>query len=796
MNAPRSTSPATLALGQAGSFSPADWAKLAKGLAGQDRVVLPVANAALPPPRAHAAGEAVHRQASALALVQHWASLGFVLSKADVLTLCAQDPTVHAWLHQHVTPALVERLGGHVAMTPMYPNFPKQVMRLDEAELLFNALLHYLGDWVGARILPVYPTQARRPLLQDQGRERPLRLVDPEGVRGTLAALVAMNTVWTPAQAAVAHHALPLLVAWGLVGPHAALPQRENQAHLTGMWLGEVRAGAGIAWPAAGVSVTDVLRAAVVLAGGDPSLAAGTDKPRWPRLSRPQRRALMAGLDTAVTTTASAADDLHRHRQAWLRLAERLHAGEWAAFPNARTAIDALRNAPAPPSWHAQLDAALAQPADTVGADAVAALVARNPGYAARALRRTLVWAQAGGQAARIEAAFAGVVDRVDTPVLLAVVAAFRADARDGSRVRVMLPQGRPQWRYRADLAARHAVPAALRRSVVGLCKQALLARFAALPPLGKVFVEPGLDAVLLPRGLRTASDSVGVVARGSSLPVSEDAKVVRLFLWWKDTEQGRVDVDLSAVGVDKRFEATETCNYQALKGSGLTHSGDLTSAPEGAAEFIDVVMDDLKAKTRYVVLAANVYHGPGFSALPECFVGWQERLTGQRGEIMELKTVAEKFPVTCSTKGFLGVVFDVRERRVMWLDLPMKTLAHDSIRDRLGEVSAAVEDFTLYAAAQPTVGDLVDLHIQARGGERVRSAKKADTVFSLTPRLAREGQAIVAATRPEAIASALMQGGGRGAAPAPHVPPPALQPASPAEATVPPVKAKVRKPR
>ena len=38
----------------------------------------------------------------------------------------------------------------------MYPNFPSQVMEMEEAELYINAMMHYLGRWFGVRILPNY----------------------------------------------------------------------------------------------------------------------------------------------------------------------------------------------------------------------------------------------------------------------------------------------------------------------------------------------------------------------------------------------------------------------------------------------------------------------------------------------------------------------------------------------------------------------------------------------------------------------------------------------------------------
>ena len=47
---------------------------------------------------------------------------------------------------------------------PFYPDFPVQVHTASEDTLLVNAALHYLGDVVGARILPGYRPSPREPL--------------------------------------------------------------------------------------------------------------------------------------------------------------------------------------------------------------------------------------------------------------------------------------------------------------------------------------------------------------------------------------------------------------------------------------------------------------------------------------------------------------------------------------------------------------------------------------------------------------------------------------------------------
>lgn len=745
--------------------SPAQWAQIAQQLVKQDLLVLPKVHDALPSPESLDPEEQAHRRRSALALAQHWVSLGYTLRKADVQRLCLEDTTTHAWMHKHLTPALRQRLGAHVRLEPMYPNFPKQVMSLDDAELLANALAHYGGVDLDIRWLPDTPVKRRKPLAEEDIRARPLRLADVATVRDTLEQLVQMNVAWGPDQIALAQVAAPLILAWDLVSPTRQAPQRENQARLAAAWLAQDPRGA---WPAARVSATDVLRTAVAFSGGDPSLAASSEKVKFSKLSRPQRRALLGALEQAMTTTRDPLTELHAYRQTWLRLAERLHPGEFTQrFPQAAQGLDQLRNGPAPISWHGQLDALLAKAPQGKTLAAVQALMQANPGYTGRSLRRLLAWAGVRAGQALLDT-YATIVDRIETPVLLSLDATLTHHDSEG---RVILPKGQTAWRYTAPEAA--ALDPTLSERAFTLGSEALLRRFGALAPLGKTYVEPGLDAVLVPRGLRSASPGAGVAARGSWLPVGEEAPIVRLFLWWKDTDQGYVDVDLSGVGLNDQFYETETCNFQQLRGGGLVHSGDLTSAPNGAAEFIDVHLDHLREDTRYVVLAANVYSGPAFGKLPECFLGWQTRSKPQRGEVFDARTVAQKFDATAPTKGMACLAFDVKLKRVMILDMPLRIQNRHSIREVSAEIGQVVRDLERYAQGQPALGRLIDLHLQARGGKRVTKLEKADTVFSLHPMTLGQAQQGIVATQPLQVASALLPTAGPRT---PDAPPQALE--------------------
>src|SRR5437588_12219764 len=67
-------------------------------------------------------------------------SLGFLLSPDAVERLKTLNPMQVDAFYQRLVKELQALVGAHRKFQPLYPNFPKQVMAMTEAELYFNAL--------------------------------------------------------------------------------------------------------------------------------------------------------------------------------------------------------------------------------------------------------------------------------------------------------------------------------------------------------------------------------------------------------------------------------------------------------------------------------------------------------------------------------------------------------------------------------------------------------------------------------------------------------------------------------
>lgn len=710
----------------------------------------------------------VERQASrraAGAFLANIEGLGFGLTRpafAHLETLSVQDQAeLHAW----AWPVLMKMVGAHRNYRPMYPNFPRQVMEARQSELLFNALMHYAGDIIGYRYLPDYPVEDR-PRLREAGQKaRPLSVVGPREAAQRMGRWLESGQSWSPSQKDAALAGLAWLAAQDLsaclrlVG-EATLPNRENRAHVAAFLVrhyeacrkeGAAASVAAIerAWPLANTSVVDVLRTAVALAGGDVSLAENT---RFVSPSRAVRRLLMRALDVAVPQTPTAEEDVFNRRETWLRLGEKLHPGEFKQFENASLIFDVLRNQDAPVSLMGKLDAALSKKSSTAVAASVAALFEQRPGLMARQLHRILRWANPRASVIILDA-FEQVADKCATGLLLSVGHVFRTQ---GDRTqRAVMPKGSVA-KIRMTEKVPDPVDDGIAARVAEIAEQALVARFARLPSLGACYIDPALADVPTPFALRSTSKALRTVPRGSRLPL-DDAKVTRLFLWWSQSDPAgnlpsveRIDIDLSCVVLDEGFNKVSECTYYDLRGRGLTHSGDITSAPRGACEFVDIEHAKLPPGSRYVVMSINSYTNQPYANVPECFAGWMSRKDGRRGELHEPRTVANRFDLTSDSQAVVPMVMDLVDKKVIWMDMAYSTRASysNNVSTHGERLRQAVEG--VLALSRPSLAYLFGLHVRARG-QAVDTPSQAQVLFTLAPQGDKPG---VNATAMEVITS------------------------------------------
>ncbi|PIQ23564.1 hypothetical protein COW36_13915 [bacterium (Candidatus Blackallbacteria) CG17_big_fil_post_rev_8_21_14_2_50_48_46] len=639
-------------------------------------------------------------------------SLGFILSPALAERILTLSESSFKAFYVDLIPLLQKAVGAHKVFQPMYPNFPDQVQKMPDWELHFNALRHYWGDAIGQRIMPHYAKQERPPLAETSAFKQ-LDLGNAEDFLQIFVRLQKAKIALSPED--------KQLLEWFVFSRRetlfklleAQIPLRENAALLAAALLTHLHA------PEQAVvyltNSTDVLRLATVLSKGDVSLA---EKTKFISFSKAQRRFLLAQFERMQDLTEA----LQKRPEIFKRLAERLHPGEYAkAYPQTFAAFQALRQGRKQPCFGRALEMALAE---KNLAQALKVLTPR-PGELARRLDHLLRISQDPGPVLK---QFEHAAKGLPSALLLQVMAHFEFRPHPPA-LRVFFPKGEVAKLHALDTLL-PPLSTAVCAEVVQACKSALLAQYQQRPSLGKVYLDPHLKNFKVPFALRSASKALRTVARGSRVPLGPGS-TLRFFIWWKDGKN-RTDLDLSALALDQDFAYQTTLSYYNLKELGGCHSGDITSAPEGASEFIDLEIETfLKTGCRYVLMVVNSYTEQPYCDLPECFAGFMLRTEPNSGEIYEPRTVLNKFDLSANTKIALPLILDLEKREMIWTDLALKKNPNhvNNVHGNRSNLSLLCQAMT--ELQKPSLYQLLNLHIEARG-ERVATRAEAETIFAL----------------------------------------------------------------
>jgi hypothetical protein len=379
----------------------------------------------------------------------------------------------------------------------------------------------------------------------------------------------------------------------------------------------------------------DLLRLACATSDGDVTLSTPT---RFSSFSRGERRALMAALEDVVRSNPAKLGDVRRYSEQIKRLGERLHPHEYPEWEAAQDVFAVARGERRVRSLAGRVELALA----AGKTDEALAALAHAPGVLLRSVDRL---ARAGADVDRLALAVREATPSVSTRILFSV-REHLLNRKAPAVARIFVNQHGRSW---VTSDKRTALP----ERVAPALGEALDAELASrLPTVSRLVVDPRVRTLAIPLSEKTRPHGLGVMPRGS---VQELDEHVRFFVYWKEHER-RTDFDLSVLLLDDEFQAAGHVSWTNLKDHGAVHSGDITRAPNGATEFID--MDLGRVSTRYVVPQVNVYSGEGFNRVEETFFGFMQREPAQKGRPFEPRTVRAKSDLSGSGRVSLPVIF------------------------------------------------------------------------------------------------------------------------------------------
>lgn len=462
---------------------------------------------------------------------------------------------------------------------------------------------------------------------------------------------------------------------------------------------------------------TDVLRIAVHLSdkNGDLSLKEST----WLKLSTRHKKNMLRLLESR----GSLVEDMLRHRERWLRFGEIVNPGSAknrALFPKTAAAFDTLRNAPGQvATFNRVVEGKLR--AKCVDRELLETLKTR-PGEFLRRLDFLLRHASSHELVNEVLSALGQVVEAVPTKRLFEMRSYLTHRSQQGTE-RVFFPKG-SMTKMQVVEDKRGVISDTVLARAVAVLNNALHARLKGQEPLGKVYVDPALQGIVLPFNQRGASATSKAISKGSRYPFKE-TPVIRLFVWWK----GDVDVDLSVNMYTDSFSMAGNVSWLNMRMPGVNHSGDIVNAPEGASEFIDIdVNEQIRRGIRYVATSLISYRGDGFNGFP-CFAGFMERDALRSGAHYEPEATTLKFDLTAGTNSYMPLVFDLWKREVIFADIVAGGGRHATMVGGNNKFAAMARNVLDLVHTKPTAWDVLTQHAKSRG-TLVEDPSEADLIY------------------------------------------------------------------
>lgn len=636
---------------------------------------------------------------------------GYTMSEALFDKLVHMKAKSREVVYDVLVNGLKEITGADKVYNPMYPNFPESVMKKDDFELYFNAIVHY---WSFGTLLPYEEKEERAPLF-NTAKVKVLEAGSFNDLNDIFNNLCASKTSLSKNDV---DDMIFILNSVKVTLPDE-IPFKENAACVCRLLVDTGVDTDGSLCKKYVKTATDILRLITAMSDGDVSLAENT---KFRNLKRSERRIIM----NLLAGCGNAAEDMNRYAGRWIRVGEKLHPGEFAKnerYTKVVQAFGVIRNDGKIQSFAGKVDAAVA----SGDVNAVVSLLKKRPGEFARRIDFLLRTFDKDADRKTVIMGFASVAKDVSSTVLLQVREHFINKLNGNDDMRVFFPKGNLARSYYVKNNKTETVSEDAMKMVIAVCESALVNIYGNREFLGKVYIDEALKNYTVPFSLRSAGKTMTAVSRGSRIAIDDSAKIIRPFIWWTNTKDNIIDVDLSIAVFADDWNCLEHVSYSNLKSSrfGICHSGDITNGGpvdgEGVAEFIDLDIEKaLSAGARYAVFNVYNFSNENFSKMEHAAFGFMTRNDMKIGEIFEPSTVKQRMDLASATTTCIPVIFDLKERVFVWCDM---ALTADHVRAGYGGInvesnlpSVVVTCKAIVDVKKPNLYDLLMFNVKARG--------------------------------------------------------------------------------
>lgn len=651
--------------------------------------------------------------------------LGYTLSQEDMYFLDETSVKTHG---NDIFNNIYEFLGKKETWQPFHKGFPYSVLSKPEIELFQMQMVHYLEGWE-----PEPNKEGEEGIISLSREEKnmyesafTLKLYTEKDICEIYKKVLGMNQSISSFEK---ESIVDLLNEGKDIIPDK-IPFKENLA-LVVSTLG----AKGIKYC---TGINDVLRGIMYSLGMPvtlvlpPKMVKGAwrkmvENPdrlkyKFPNIPRAKRREYMDWIDLYYRLKNHSSvdiDDLKKSKNFWIRLAEKLHPSEYEqSYPFAYLMFCRIKSNKLK-GFYSDLHEAY-----KIGQDEVLNVLSKRPGEFIR--RFDSVFRREGYSKVKTLNALVDLKSNPSTKVILEFLEYFsnrdkemptRSVTIPGSRDKFLLPMLEPLRTIDVEEIRKYSL-VLLQENYE---KQESLS--------GKtVVIDENLEDVRLPRDMRTMSESLKVISRGTALDFPKDTKYLRLFTFWVDPD-GTEDLDLSACFLGEDFKNIFNIGWnQHLKFKDfVVHSGDVRHRQGNCAEYVDIdVQGAIDNKVRYVCVDVEDYVGGGFHRLENssgiCAI---EKIStiddyswypGKKGE-----NVLQAFKLSTSGTTVLAFVVDLVERKVYFIDQDLRGIPVGSYHtERKVSMVKDLIGFKPFVS----VSELLKINASARGAELMSIAE------------------------------------------------------------------------
>ncbi|MBR5341484.1 MAG: TerD family protein [Erysipelotrichaceae bacterium] len=612
---------------------------------------------------------------SAFVLNEKIRRYGYVLSPELMVEMTKVRNDVFSNYENNIVENLKQLTGADVEHKPMYHNFPESVRNADDVKLFVDQLIGYSVDFYGVlnEVFHFDDTVTLRNNILFDGEkvervkfndeEVEYKVINLETIDGFLKMFEGMmmqnaslsetdksDLEWFlreyPDSVSVIPETIPFketmvfvyAILMDMNVPHEKLPIK---------------------------NATDALRLAIALSDGDVSMGSA---PKFRRFKRKEKTLLLSILNSIEKDKLI--EDVLRHKEEYKRLIEYLGLFTRRyrdAYPKLCEIFRDIYDHKKFETFNHIYEEAFKRN-DVLTAVNV---LKKRPGVFARYLDKLLRDSEDNKDIQEtVFRAFEEVSDKVEPKLLWDII--YHFNYRDNDRI--AFPKGEVSIPMAIEAQKIKLSDETIKR-IVAICEKTLDEIYGKRKDMSYVYVDEELKNYPMPFAGRSASKTSEALSRGSRLKIREGANYLRLFVYWIG-----YDVDLSVTLMDENFCYVDHVSYTNLRMDGtesdnypIIHSGDITHAPEGASEFVDV---DIKAvlemypQARYLVENVFSYSELNFNLIEKCFAGIMERDDPNSGEIFEPASVRIKADITGAHRNSIPLILDLKEREIIWSDI------------------------------------------------------------------------------------------------------------------------------